>query len=247
VSLRAAAYLGWRLPTLNELYRPFRVGTDATAANAALETERLEGVEAGIELRPAEGLRLGATLFANRLEQAIANVTLGAGPGVFPGVGFVAAGGQFRQRQNLDAITSRGIELDAEVAIERWRLSAGYSFADATVGASGPAQPLDGLRPAQTPRHSASVTLAWHGAGGAQAALSARYVGSQYEDDLNRVLIPDALTVDAIAILPVSRQLALEARGENLGDTRVVAGISGAGIIERATPRTLWLGLRWRG
>jgi outer membrane receptor protein involved in Fe transport len=25
-SLRAAAYRGWRLPTLNELYRPFRVG-----------------------------------------------------------------------------------------------------------------------------------------------------------------------------------------------------------------------------
>jgi len=27
----------------------------------------------------------------------------------------------------------------------------------------------------------------------------------------------------------------------------VIAGISGAGIFERATPRTLWLGLRWRG
>ena len=41
ISLRAAAYLGWRLPTLNELYRPFRVGADATAANAALTPERL--------------------------------------------------------------------------------------------------------------------------------------------------------------------------------------------------------------
>ncbi len=30
--LRAAAYRGWRLPTLNELYRPFRAGADATAA-----------------------------------------------------------------------------------------------------------------------------------------------------------------------------------------------------------------------
>jgi len=36
LTLRSAAYLGWRLPTLNELYRPFRVATDATAANAAL-------------------------------------------------------------------------------------------------------------------------------------------------------------------------------------------------------------------
>jgi hypothetical protein len=37
LTLRGAAYLGWRLPTLNELYRPFRVGADATAANAALD------------------------------------------------------------------------------------------------------------------------------------------------------------------------------------------------------------------
>ena len=93
LTLRAAAYLGWRLPTLNELYRPFRVGADATAANAALAPERLEGVEAGLELRPAPGARIGVTLFANRLDDAIANVTLGQGPGVFPGVGFVAAGG----------------------------------------------------------------------------------------------------------------------------------------------------------
>ena len=27
VQLRSAAYLGWRMPTLNELFRPFRVST----------------------------------------------------------------------------------------------------------------------------------------------------------------------------------------------------------------------------
>ena len=47
--------------------------------------------------------------------------------------------------------------------------------------------------------------------------------------------------------MPLGRGLAFEARGENLTDEEVVAGISGAGIFERATPRTLWLGLRWRG
>ena len=118
-TLRTAAYLGWRLPTLNELYRPFRVGADATAANAALAPERVEGVEAGFDLRPTEGARIGITLFANRLEDAISNVTLGMGPGVFPGVGFVAAGGQFRQRQNVEAIVSRGVEVDAALAFGR--------------------------------------------------------------------------------------------------------------------------------
>ena len=48
-SLRSAAYLGWRLPTLNELFRPFRAGPDATAANPDLDPERLAGAEAGAE------------------------------------------------------------------------------------------------------------------------------------------------------------------------------------------------------
>jgi vitamin B12 transporter len=247
LTLRAAAYLGWRLPTLNELYRPFRVGADATAANDALAPERLEGVEAGLELRPAAGARIGLTLFANRLTDAIANVTLGQGPGVFAGVGFVAAGGQYRRRQNVDAVESKGIEIDARLDLGRFRLAAGYSFAGARVRASGVAAALDGLRPAQTPRHSLTAILSWRGLRGAFASLGARYVSAQYEDDLNAQLLPDALTFDAAASLPLARHLAIEARAENLTGARVVAGISGAGIVERATPRTLWLGLSWRG
>ena len=246
VTLRTAAYLGWRLPTLNELYRPFRVGADATAANAALDPERLRGLEAGIEYRPLSNARIGVTLFANRLNSAIANVTLGRGPGLFPGVGFVGAGGEYRQRQNLDAIGSRGVEVDASLDLGAWSLTGGYSFADAEVEASGPALPLDGLRPAQTPKHSLSTTLSWRDPRGARASLSARYVSNQYEDDLNEQLLPDALTFDAAASLLLTRSLALEARAENLTDARVVAAISGAGLIERATPRTLWIGLRLR-
>lgn len=246
LTLRAAAYLGWRLPTLNELYRPFRVGPDATAANAALTPERLEGVEAGLDLHPSPAARLGITLFANRLRNAIANVTLGQGPGAFPGVGFVAAGGAFRMRENVDAIASRGIEFDTSIGFGRFRLAAGYSFADASVAARGAALMLDGLRPAQTPRHALSATLSWRGARGAYASAGARYVSSQYEDDLDSQRIPGALTFDAYAALPLGRHLSLEARGENLSGERVIAGISGAGVLERATPRTLWLGLNWR-
>lgn len=246
VTARGAAYLGWRLPTLNELYRPFRVGADATAANAGLAPERLRGIEAGIDYRPHTNARLGATIFANRLENGIANVTLARGPGQFPGVGFVSAAGEYRQRQNLDAIVARGIELDARLDLGRWSLSGGYSFTDAEVEASGPALPLDGLRPAQTPRHSASATLGWGDATGARASFTTRYAGNQNEDDLNQTLLPDALTFDATAALPIGDRISLEARAENLTNERVVAGISGDGIIERATPRTFWIGISLR-
>lgn len=246
LTLRSAAYLGWRLPTLNELYRPFRVGADATAANAELAPERLEGVEAGVDWRPAARARIGLTLFANRLGGAIANVTLGRGPGSFPGVGFVAAGGDYRRRANLDSIAARGVELDSSYSLGEWSVSGGWTWVDSKVEASGTAVALDGLRPAQTPRHSLSSTLAWAGSSG-RASVTARYVGGQFEDDLNRQSLPGALTLDAAALVPLGPTLAIEARAENVTDRRVLAGITGDGIRERATPRTFWIGLRWGG
>jgi|CXWL01.1.fsa_nt_gi outer membrane receptor protein involved in Fe transport len=242
VTLRAAAYLGWRLPTLNELYRPFRVGADATAANPALKTERMRGIEAGIDWKPADNASLRATIFSNRLTNAIANVTLGSGPGTFPGVGFVAAGGAFRQRRNLDAIRSNGVELDGRIKSGDWRLAASYAYADAKVRSGGVAVGLDGLRPAQVPKHLASATLGWR-----WLSATARYVSAQFEDDGNLRGLGDAATLDAVASIPIGHRLTLALRGENVTNTRVEAALSGAGVVERATPRTLWVGLKLGG
>jgi outer membrane receptor protein involved in Fe transport len=234
VTLRAAGYLGWRLPTLNELYRPFRVGNDQTNANDALKPERLKGVDAGIDFRPIESVRLGGTLFHNRLDGAIANVTLTS-----------TSAGVTRQRQNLDAIRSQGFELNASIQLAPWYLAAAYSYVEAKVRSSGPALALDGLRPAQTPKHHGSATLGWRSEDGPSAAVTLRYVGRQFEDDQNVRALDDALTVDAVARMPVMDRLEIELRGENLANARVEAGMSGANIIERATPRTLWVGLRY--
>lgn len=246
LTLRAAAYRGWRLPTLNELYRPFRVGADATAANAALAPERLTGVDGGVTITSTIGVSLGATVFWNRLENAISNVTAGRGPGTFPGVGFVAAGGVYRVRQNLDAIRATGVELDASWTCGPFSARASWSHVSSRVEASGAAAPLDGLRPAQTPRDQLSGTLAWR-QGGWAASATLRYAGRQFEDDQNTRALKAATTLDAYAAAPVAKGLSLELRGENLFDERVEAGISGANVIERATPRTLWVGLRYRG
>lgn len=240
LNLRSAAYLGWRLPTLNELYRPFRIGADATGANAALKTERVRGVEAGIGWQPFDGAKLSATLFTNRLEDAIANVTIARGPGNFPGVGFVSAAGVFRQRQNLDAIRSNGVEIDASVTAGDWRAQASYAYTVAVVRSSGIAVGLSGLRPAQVARHNASATLGWQG-----ASLTARYVGPQFEDDQNLRRLRSAVTLDGALNLPLTRGFGLSMRAENITNARIEAGISATGVIERASPRTFWFGLRW--
>ncbi|MGL5837875.1 MAG: TonB-dependent receptor [Sphingorhabdus sp.] len=244
LTLRASGYLGWRLPTLNELYRPFRVGADATAANEALAPERIKGVEATLDYDNGD-FGLSATAFYNRLDNAISNVTLGQGPSTFPGVGFVAAGGTYRQRQNLDAIVSKGVELDGWFSLaDDLNARFGYAYVDAKVQGDGAAAALDGLRPAQVPRHFANAGVDYDGRP-LRAGLSLRYIGSQFEDDANSRRLDDALAVDAYLGYVLTERLRVEFRSENLFGARVEAAISGSGVIEQANPRTLWLGLRW--
>jgi outer membrane receptor protein involved in Fe transport len=113
------------------------------------------------------------------------------------------------------------------------------------VEARGAASFLDGLRPAQTPNFAATLAGGWE-RDGKGAQLVVRRVGAQYDDDLNTRLLHGAMTVDAFASWPLGRRLQLIARGENLSDQLVMAGVNNDGSVERATPRTLWIGLRLR-
>lgn len=237
LAVRGAGYTGFRLPTLNELYRPFVIASSAsmvtTRANPALENEKLKGVEAGFELTPAPDVTLSATAFYNRLDNAVGNVTVSSS---VSGDRMIIV----RERRNIDRIIARGIELSASARAGDFQLSASYAYSRSRVHAPG--QDFDGLAPAQSPRHAASATVAWNPA--PQAALSAtlRYVSKQYEDDLQSDVLPHALTLDAFARIPVTRAISIVARGENLWDERVVTRNAG-GSIDLGTPRTLWLGL----
>jgi len=238
--VRTAAYLGWRLPTLNELFRPFRVREDATAANPQLDPERLRGVEAGADFRRG-GVAVSVTAFANRLDHAIANVTLGQGPGNFPGVGFVA--GTYSQRQNIDSVRVRGIEAFGSITRGPWFFRLDASYSDPRVHAGKVAPALDGLRPAQTPKLVIAGRIAWERKDRA-VAIEVRHVGAQFDDDLNQRRLPAATTVGAFVAWPIGKQIQLVGRAENLFNESVVAGIASDGITERATPRTFWLGIR---
>ncbi|WP_188061904.1 TonB-dependent receptor [Sphingobium sp. KCTC 72723] len=225
IALRGAAYSGFRLPTLNELYRPFVVFPITTQANDALTPEKLKGAEIGIDLTPAPGVTLSATTFYNRLDDAIANVTLTA---------------TTRQRRNVQAVVAKGVELTAAAALGDLRLSASYAYSHSSVRAPGAA--FDGLTPAQSPRHAASATIAYSPAQGPTLSTTLRYVAKQYEDDLQSDVLPDALTLDAIARLPLGHGVTVVARGENLFDKAVVTRNAG-GSMDLGTPRTLWIGI----
>ena len=134
----------------------------------------------------------------------------------------------------------------AGVTLGEWSAQASLAWADPKVRASGLSAALDGLRPAASPRVSASGTLAWSGAR-AGGGVTLRHFGAQFDDDQNLRRIAPATTLDASARIALVKGLWAEVRAENITDTTIVSGVSADGLIDRAQPRTIWLGLRWQG
>ena len=229
LDLRAAAYSGLRLPTLNELYRPFVVFPVVTQANADLANEELRGVEAGLDWRPIEGLALSLTAFDNRLENAIANVTLGP---------------NLRQRRNLPASETRGVEAGLRVQRGPIRFDSSLSFSDPRIVGEGASLALDGNRPPQSPRWMAAASIGYAPADGTIISLSLRHVGAQFEDDLETDVLPAFTTLGAYAQVPLVGQLDLVLRAENLFDETIVTRNDG-GDLDLGAPRTLWVGVRY--
>jgi hypothetical protein len=69
----------------------------------------------------------------------------------------------------------------------------------------------------------------------------------QYEDDQNSRIDRAATTLDLTASLPIGRGISVQARAENVTNTRIDATIAADGTVERASPRTLWIGVRFKG
>lgn len=250
--LRANAQHAFRRPTLNELYRPFRQGANVTEANPLLRTERATSGEIGAEwtgvLSPAAGtLTLSATGFANELRDAVANVTIARGPGTFPIVGALPAGGLGRQRLNLERIRVDGLELTAA-----WRpspkltLEAAMLFNDATVRSAPVARALEGKRLAQVPRRSATFSAAWRAPSGLMFSGRARALGRQFEDDENQLVLGAVVVADATVSVPAGRRAELFLSVENAGDTRIETGRGADGVVNVAGPRAWRAGLRAR-
>ncbi len=203
LEVRAAAYTGLRLPTLNELYRPFVVFPVVTQANAALENERLEGYEIGLDWQPVNALVLSVTAFDNKVKNAIANVTIAP---------------NLRRRENLPAIDARGIEASLAAKLGAISIDGSLAWTDAEVRGEGTSLELDGNRPAQTPEFAATLTVGWQPAPGWQVAGTLRHTSAQFEDDREVDSLDPATTIDAFLAAPLAGKLSLVVRAENLTD-----------------------------
>jgi len=216
LAFTAAAYRAFRAPTLNELYRSFRVGNVMTLANASLGPERLSGFEAGARSGPFR-----VTLFSMTITDTIANVTLATTPTLIT-----------RQRQNFGSSHSRGVEFEYSRVLPRgWSASAGYLLADAALSTRA--------RTPQVPRHQATLQFAYRSLAGVQA----RWSSMQFDDDLNQFPLRSFVTIDLFGARPIASQLDATVAIENLFDRRVETGATP--VITLGQPRAIRVGVRY--
>jgi outer membrane receptor protein involved in Fe transport len=215
LSLMASMTRAFRSPTLNELYRSFRVGNVSTLANENLRAERLTGGEAGVRFNSEhDKLNFRGNFFWNDITRPVANVTLFTTPALIT-----------RQRQNLGRTRSRGLEVQADANLTRQlTVSTSYLFADAVVVEFPVNRNLEGLLLPQVPRHQFTfqtrytnpsvVTLGWQG----------RASSSQFDDDQNVFRLGSYFTLDAFVSRQLNSRFEVFGAVENLFNQRYEVG-----------------------
>jgi outer membrane cobalamin receptor len=221
---RASGYRSFRAPTLNELYRNFRVGNVLTLANPALVPEKLTGVEAGVDWTH-EGTQISLTLFRDEMEDLVSNATLQVTPDLI-----------LRQRSNIAAGLSRGVEANVQHRWNRWSAQAGYLFADARLAT--------GQRIPQVPKQQGTAQIAYSSES-TLVSLGIRSFGLQFDDDLNRFKLPGYAALQLAAERHLTKSLSAVAAFENLLDRTYLVALTP--FPNTGEPRLWRVGLRWNG
>ena len=231
VSLQASASRAYRTPTLNELYRGFRAGNTVTNPNPALNPERLTSFEGGVLFgTPRASARI--TAFHNVLDEAISNVTISSTPALIT-----------RERQNTDEVGASGVELEGDIRPhQRVTISLFGAFTSSHYNDT-PKQPaIEGNRVPQVPRYHVGAGVIAEVPRVATFTVQARFVGDQFDDDLNTLTLENYAVMDASASRQVSRTFHVFVGVENLFD--VEYDVARTPVRSIGWPRSVRAGVR---
>lgn len=234
ISLSASFMRAFRQPTLNELYRSFRVGDVLTLANENLRAERLTGGETSASVQWLDQkLITRGTFFWTEMTLPVANVTLSTTPALIT-----------RQRRNLGRTRSRGFEFEAEAQLfKRLFVTGSYLFANATVLQFPANTTLEGLSIPQVPRHQFTFQTRYS-AQSYTVGVQGRGAGNQFDDDLNQFPLGRYFTLDLFASKHLGHQFELFAAGENILNADYAIGRTPVTTV--GAPRLVRVGFRVR-
>lgn len=230
-SLYANASRSFRSPTLNELYRAFRVGNVLTTANENLAAERADNFEGGVKF-DHKRFAIRANGFWTRIDRPVANVTLSTTPTLIT-----------RQRQNAGETRSAGAEIEAEYRFGSINLSAGYLYADSTVTQFPTNPALIGLAIPQVARHQLTFQTRytrskWN------FAVQGRASGDQFDDDLNTFRLEPYAQIDVFASRKFSDKFQIYAAVENVLNSQYSVGKTPIRTV--ASPANFRIGFRFK-
>ena len=248
-SLTASGYRAFRAPTLNELYRSFRQGNAFTSGNPALVAERLTGVEAGVRQNLiSDRLNLRATFFWNDITDAIVNVTLNNTSNPIQ-----------RQKQNVNRILSTGINLDGEFRLSSsLQFAGGYQFAHSVVSAFSPPAGIQQQNPSivgnwtpEVPHQQFTLQARYLNPRIVNATVQGTFVGQQFDDDQNNLLLKRFFTVEVYLGRPLGHGLEIFTAAENLFNQRYYTALttvpnSTALVPSLGAPLLARIGLRYQ-
>lgn len=231
LSFFALVSKSFRAPTLNELYRGFRVGSVITQANENLQAEKALNFEAGASFS-RDRFYFRGNLFFTEISQPIANVTLLVTPNLIT-----------RRRENAGKTRAQGLELEAEARVKDFRISVGYLFTDSRVTEFPSNRNLENLFVPQTARQQftfqANYTKnRW------TLALQGRASSKQFDDDLNTLRLEPYFQLDAFASKRFKENWQIFFAVENIFNSRYSVGRTPVRTV--GSPLNFRVGFRWK-
>jgi outer membrane receptor protein involved in Fe transport len=202
VSWSASVYRAFRAPTLNELYRGFRVRNQTTSPNPNLGAERLTGGETGIDITGFQRrFEVRGVYFYNQIVDPIANVPTSA---------------TTFTRENIGRISAPGVEVDALGRItDRFQLSAGYQYVDAKV-VSAPGQPTLLGWVNEVPHNTLTFQALYTNPSLVNVSFDGRMIGQQL--DTTGLYLGNYFVLDAMVSRPIRYGVQVYAAVENFSN-----------------------------
>jgi outer membrane receptor protein involved in Fe transport len=234
-ALYASAYRSFRAPTLNELYRSFRVGNVQTLANAYLRAEHFTGGEGGVRVTTLQDrMTLYGVGFWGFVTDPVSNVTLSTTPQLI-----------VRMRENLGRIQTPGLQAGINYTVtNRIWLSCAYQFIDSTVSSFSANPALVGNQVPLVPKNEFVFQGTWAAPQKIFVAIQGRTASNEFDDDQNLLPLGAYFVLSATVSHPLPKGFDVFFQGENLTNDQYE--IARTPAVNLGQPILARIGVRWQ-